>query len=500
MLYFPKANAGMRGNDMYDVLIIGGGVIGCAVAHRLSEYRGRIAVVEAGADVCQGASRANSGIVHAGFDAVPDTDKARLNVKGARMMQALCNELGVPYGQPGALVLGFTEYDRASLQALFERSLQNDVPGCRLIEGSEALALEPQLNPDVVAALHVPASGLVSPYELTLALANAAARREVSFLLNTKVQHIKPITGGWALHTSQGILRTRAFVNCAGIQGGELHNQISSRPVRVIARRGQYYLLDRANVLPFGMTMFQVPTPMGKGVLVSPTTHGNLLIGPTAEDIPDMADTATTALGLKDLLQKAALTWPRISVRDAITTFSGIRAHEAAGDFIIGAVEGAGEGAFEAIGIESPGLSAAPAIGQELGEWVAYAMNLVHKPMHTPLPPSPKSFSHMSNQERLSAYEQNSDYGRIICRCEMVTEAEVRQAIRQPVGARSLDGVKLRTRAGMGRCQGGFCTPRIVQILCEELGLSPEQVTKFGGDSQILVGRIDDMREEVQHE
>ena len=388
---------------MYDVLIIGGGVIGCAVAHRLSEYRGHVALVEAGADVCQGASRANSGIVHAGFDAVPGTDKARLNVKGARMMQALCSQLGVPYGQPGAMVLGYTQDDRASLQALYERSLQNEVPGCRLIEGREALAMEPQLNPDVVAALHVPGSGLVSPYELTLALANAAARRDVRFLLNTAVKRIKPIKGGWALHTSQGILRTRAFVNCAGIHAGELHNQVSSRPVRMIARRGQYYLLDRAHVLPFGMTMFQVPTPMGKGVLVSPTTHGNLLIGPTAEDIPDMADTSTTAQGLQEVLQKAALTWPKISVRDAITTFSGIRAHEAGGDFIIGAVEGAGEGAFEAIGIESPGLSASPAIGQELGDWVAYAMQLVHKPTLPTLPAPLKSFSHMSNQERQDA-------------------------------------------------------------------------------------------------
>ncbi|NLD51612.1 MAG: NAD(P)/FAD-dependent oxidoreductase [Clostridiales bacterium] len=481
---------------MYDVLIIGGGVIGCAVAHRLSEYRGHMAVVEAGPDVCQGASRANSGIVHAGFDAVPGTEKARLNVKGARMMQALCNALGVPYGQPGAMVLGFSEDDRASLQTLYKRALQNEVSGCRLIEGREALTMEPQLNPAVVAALHVPASGLVSPYELTLALANAAARREVAFLLNTRVQSIKPVAGGWALHTNREILRTRAFVNCAGIFGGELHNQVSSRPVRIIARRGQYYLLDRAPVLPFGMTMFQVPTAMGKGVLVSPTTHGNLLIGPTAEDIPDMTDTATTASGLQEVLQKAALTWPAISVQDTITTFSGIRAHEAAGDFIIGAVEGAKEGAFEAIGIESPGLSAAPAIGQELGDWVAYAMQLVHKPTLTPLPPAPKFFRHMSNAEKQSACEKNSDYGHIVCRCEMVTEAEVRQAIRQPVGARNLDGVKLRTRAGMGRCQGGFCSPRILHILCEELGLAPEQVTKFGGASQILVGRLQDIAKE----
>ena len=478
---------------MYDVLIIGAGVIGCAVARQIAQYEGKVAVLDKAADVSEGASKANSGIVHAGYDAAPGSEKARLNVKGAAMYPQLCRTLGLPYGQPGALVLAFDEADRAAIEALEAQSLVNGVAGCCLIERDEVLRLEPNVNPAVVCALHVPTSGLVSPYELTHALANAAAYGGVEFQLETEVTGIERADDAWILHTNKGPMKTRAFVNCAGVYGGVLHNMISTRPVRIIPRRGQYYLLDRDEHLPFGMTLFQVPTKMGKGVLISPTTHGNLLIGPTAEDIEDGGDTVTTGLGLSDVLSKAALTWPDINIRSVITNFSGVRAHEVGGDFIIGAVEGAADGAFEAIGIESPGLTAAPAIGEELGIWVAYSLQLPKKRYLREPPPMPKAFSHMSPQEREAAYQQDPEYGRIVCRCETVTEAEVRQAIRQPVGARTLDGVKRRTRAGMGRCQGGFCSPRVVQILCEELGMRPDEVTKFGGDSWLLAGTLDSM-------
>jgi len=481
---------------MYDVLVIGGGVIGCAVVRQLSRYVGNIALLERSQDVSEGASKANSGIVHAGYDAEPGSDKARLNVKGARMYSALCRELGVPYGQPGALVLGFDEADRSKIEKLYQQSLQNGVEGCRIISKDEILALEPNINPDVLAALHVPGSGLVSPYEITHALANAACHNGVSFIMETEVLDMQPIKGGWSIKTNKGSFDTRAFVNCAGVYGACLHNKISPRKLTMIPRRGQYYLMDRENTLGFTMTIFQVPTDMGKGVLISPTTHGNLLIGPTAEDIDDPEDARTTAEGLSDVLKKAAKTWPGITVRSVITNFSGIRAHEAGGDFVIGAVDGAADGAFEAIGIESPGLSAAPAIGEELGDWVAYSLQLPMKAYMPPVQPKPKAFSHMNMAERQQAFHQDPDYGRIVCRCETVTEAEVRAAIREPVGAKNLDGIKRRTRAGMGRCQGGFCGPRVVQLLCEELGLKPEQVTKFGGKSQILLGTLEDTLKE----
>lgn len=475
---------------MVDIAIIGAGVIGCAIAQRLARYAGRFVVLDRAHDVSEGASKANSGIVHAGYDAKPGTEKARLNVKGAGMMKGLCRSLGVPYGQPGALVLGFQEGDRPALEALYHNAQANGVKGCRLIDREEILRLEPQVNPEVLLALEVPDSGLVSPYELTHALADSAAENGVAFRLGTTVTGLRHEDGAWVLETGGDALRARAVINCAGVQAAGLHNSISTRQVTIIPRRGQYYLLDHTVPLLFSRTLFQVPTSMGKGVLVSPTTHGNLLLGPTAEDIRDGFDDATTQKGLQEVLSKARLTFPGVSLRQVITTFSGIRAHEAGGDFLIGAVEGAPEGAFEAIGIESPGLSAAPAIGEELGDWVAYSLKL-EKNLHYIAPtPLPKPFSGMNESERRAAYENDPDYGRIVCRCEQVTEAEVRRAIRRPVGATSLDGVKRRTRAGMGRCQGGFCSTRVMQILAEELGQGLMDITKSGGASRVLMGGI----------
>lgn len=486
---------------MYDVIIIGAGVIGCAVAQEVGKYEGKVLVLDRADDVSEGASKANSGLVHAGHDAQPGSEKARLNVKGAKMYPQLCRKLGVPYGQPGAMVLAFNEDDRETLEKLLAQSIVNEVEDCRIINHDEILSMEPNVNPDVVCALYIPSSGLVSPYELTVALANAAAFNGVEFKFETEVSALEPVEEGWAVHTAQGVFNTRAVVNCAGVFAGKLHNMISTRKVSITPRRGQYYLVDRESNLRFGMTMFQVPTAMGKGVLITPTTHGNLIVGPNAEDIDDRLDTSTTAEGLEEVLTTARLTYPGLTVRNVITTFSGIRAHEKGGDFIIGAVEGAKDGAFEAIGIESPGLSAAPAIGEELGIWVAYSLQLKKKQPLLEMPPLPKSFSHMSEKERVEAYNQDSDYGQIICRCETVTEAEVRQSIRQKVGAKNIDGVKRRTRAGMGRCQGGFCSPRIAQILSEELGINLEEVTKFGGESRLLVGELDDFQsEDMKHE
>lgn len=475
---------------MYDLVIVGAGVIGCAIAQRMGEFSGKFLVIDKADDVSQGASKANSGIVHAGYDAKAGTEKARLNVKGARMMQALCQRLGVPYGVPGALVLGFQEEDRPTLTALLNNAALNGVEGCRLIERAEILALEPHVNPKVLLALLVPSSGLVSPYELTCALADSAAENGVEFMLDTAATALSNQDGVWQVHTDKEIIQSRAVINCAGTGAGVLHNQISSRRVNIIPRRGQYYLLDHTLPLKFRSTLFQVPTKMGKGVLVSPTTHGNMLLGPTAEDIPDGEDIATTGAGLMDVMSKVKLTYPEVSLRDVITTFSGIRAHEVKGDFIIGAVEGAIPGAFEAIGIESPGLSAAPAIGQEMGDWIAYYLQLQKNTEYTAPTPLEKPFNGMNEAERRAAFENDPDYGRIVCRCEQVTEAEVRRAIRRPVGARSLDGVKRRTRAGMGRCQGGFCSTRVMQILSEELALGLNEVTKSGRGSWVLGGGI----------
>ncbi|MDD2560792.1 MAG: NAD(P)/FAD-dependent oxidoreductase [Eubacteriales bacterium] len=479
---------------MQDVIIIGAGVVGCAIAQRLGRYSGKVLVLEAANDVSCGASKANSGIVHAGYDAVPGTDKARLNTNGARMMQGLCSSLGVPYGKPGALVLGFDADSKPALEALLKKAKKNGVPGCRIIGREEILAMEPRVNPEVSYALYVPESGLVSPYELTCALADSAAENGVQFQMNTRVKSLRREGDAWLVQTDRGDYTSRTVVNCAGVGAGELHNQISSRQVEIIPRRGQYYLLDHTLPLSFQMTLFQLPTPMGKGVLVTPTTHGNILFGPTAEDIPEGEDTATTHEGLQEVLKKVRLSYPGANTRTVITTFSGVRAHEKGGDFIIGAVEGAPEGAFEAIGIESPGLTAAPAIGEEMGDWVAYFLKLPANPRYIPPTPVPKAFSAMTEQERRVACQTDPDYGKVICRCETVTEAEVRRAVRRPVGARDIDGVKRRVRAGMGRCQGGFCMTRVMEIISEETGIPFEEVSKKGSDSAVLTGPIGEAR------
>ena len=484
---------------MYDAIVIGAGVVGCAVAQQLSRYDGKLLVIDRMEDVADGASKANSGIVHAGFDAHPGTEKARLNVKGAKMYKKLANQLGVPYGQPGALVLGFSEEDRKTLENLLAQAVANDVEGCRIVEHDEILKMEPNTNPDVVCALYAPTSGLVSPYEMTCALADSAAENGAEFKLSNPVLEIKPTSdGNWLVITERDEYKTRAVVNCAGMGSGILHNMISTRKVKLIARRGEYYLLDHMAEIPFTMTMFQCPTKMGKGVLVSPTTHGNILLGPTADDIDDGYDVATTRQGLDDVLAKVRLTWKNVNLRQVITTFSGIRAHEEHGDFIIGKVEGAPAGAYEAVGVESPGLSAAPAIGQELGDEVAAFLGLKKDEGWKEPTPLPKTFRTMTDEERAEAYAKDPEYGVLVCRCEQVTEAEIRAAIRRPVGARSIDGVKRRTRAGMGRCQGGFCSPRVMEILCEELGVSPLDITKCGGESKLLVGTLHQIAKEAR--
>lgn len=472
-----------------DIIIIGGGVVGCAVARLLSRYQADIALLEGASDVAEGASKANSGIVHAGFDAKPGTLKAKLNVEGARMYPALCAEVDAPYGQPGAMVLAFTEEERAHVQTLYEQGVANGVEGLRVIEREEILSLEPNVNPDVVCALLAPTSGITSPYELTCALADQAAVNGVEFHLNTYVKSVRPGGAGYALDTTRGEMEARIVVNCAGVESARLHNMLSPKPLTIIPRKGEYYLLDHTKPLAFSMTMFQTPTKMGKGVLVSPTVHGNLLLGPSAIDVEDGTAVETTAQALGLVADAARKTWPGESLRSVITTFAGIRAHEANGDFVIGAVEGA-PGAYETVGIESPGLTSAPAIAQMLVEQIARENSLSKKAEWKPAPRREKPFYAMTLEERVAVVQKDPSYGTLVCRCEEVTEAEIRAAIRRPVGARTIDAVKRRTRAGMGRCQGGFCSPRVLEILSEELGIDPTEVTKCGGDSRLLVGTI----------
>lgn len=474
-----------------DILIIGSGITGCSAARELSRYQASVIVLDRESDLAEGATKANSGIVHAGYDAVPGSKKAFYNVRGAAMYPELCAALGVPYANNGALVIAFDEGDRQTLEKLKERGENNGVSGLEILEKDTLLALEPALNPEVLCALSVPTSAIVSPYEMAFALADDAALNGTEFCFNEEVASVRRLEdGSFQVLTGSGEYRCRVLLNCAGASGAELHNQLSPRKLRIINRRGQYYLLDRAVRQPFSRTVFQCPSVMGKGVLVSPTVHGNLLLGPTAEDIEDPLDTSTTANGLSEVLKKAARTWPDVSVRSNITNFSGIRAHLESDDFIVGPCEGV-PGYFEAIGIESPGLSSAPAIGADLARMISSFLGLPEKERLISYELPPRPFHEMSDEERELAIGRDPEYGNIICRCEVVTEAEIRRAIRRPVGARSVDGVKRRTRAGMGRCQGGFCLPRVAAIISEETGIPLLEVTKNGGKSLLLSDTVE---------
>ena len=475
-----------------DVIIAGAGITGVSVARELSRYDVSVTVLERGGDIAEGATKANSGIVHAGYDALPGTRKAFYNTRGASMFPGLCNSLSVPYRKCGALVIGFDADDFQTLEKLYHRGILNGVKNLRLLTREETLDKEPSLNQEICGALDVPESAIVSPYELAYAIADDAALNGVRFLFGQNISSVsRSSQDRWKIETSSGCLfHCKIFINCAGASGAELHNMISDIRFHMTHRRGQYYLLDRSVSPPFTRTVFQCPSAMGKGVLVSPTVHGNLILGPNAEDIDDPLNTETTQEGLSFVLSRAARTWPAVSVRSNITNFSGVRAHLDTDDFVVGPVSGV-SGAFEAIGIESPGLSSAPAIAADLASLVAGALSLRRKDSVVPPRKLKKSFHDMSDSERADAVRSDPAYGKIVCRCEMVTEAEIRDAIHRPVGAGTVDGIKRRTRAGMGRCQGGFCSPRVARIISEEKGIPMLEVTKDGGNSYLLSDTVE---------
>ena len=477
---------------MYDVLIIGGGVTGSAIARELSRYDLKTALFEKGEDVCSGTSKANSGIAHAGFDAAPGSLKAKMNIRGSQMMEELSRKLDFPYKRNGSLVLCFDEKDRPRLEKLLQQGKENGVEGLEILEKKELLALEPALSEEVVCALHAPTGGIVCPFKLTIALAENAAVNGVEFHLKEGVKRVQPGTvEGYTVETGKGTYETRIVVNAAGLYGDEIHNQVSGEKLHITPRKGEYCLMDKKIGQLVSHTIFQMPTAMGKGVLVTPTVHGNLMVGPTATDISDKEGVDTTAEGLDEVLKKAALSVKSLPRGVTITSFAGLRAHEDHDDFILGEVKDA-PGFFDAVGIESPGLTSAPAIG----EWMAE--KIVEKLRKTQKVDEKKDFQEtrkdipniasMDQAEAAALIAENPAYGTIICRCEKVTEGEIIDAIRRPLGARSLDGIKRRTRAGMGRCQAGFCSTKVMDILARELGIPLEEVTKAGGASRMLTG------------
>ena len=470
---------------LLDVIIIGAGVSGSACARELSRKKAEILVLEKEEDVCCGTSKANSAIVHAGFDAKMGTMKAKMNVEGSRLMPQLAKDLDIHFEKCGSLVLCMSEEDLPALQKLYENGVANGVEQLEILDRNRLKEMEPNVSDDAVAALWAPTGGIICPFSLNYALAENAYTNGAAFQFNTEVQGFEKLEEGWLVKTNRGDFAAKVVVNAAGVYAAHLHNQVSEEAMQIVARKGEYYLLDK-QASCVNHTVFTLPNKMGKGVLVSPTVHGNTIVGPTATDIPGYEDTATTAEGLQDAGEKASYMIKNLPLRQVITTFSGLRAHGNKNDFVI---EEVAPGFIDCAAIESPGLSACPAIGRYVASLVQNILNLEENTEFVGTRKGILNPSVLSVEERNALIKEQPGYGQIICRCESVSEGEILDAIHRPLGATSLDGVKRRVRAGMGRCQGGFCAPRVMEILARELGVPQTEVTKSGPGSELLVGR-----------
>ena len=475
-------------NKQYDVVIIGAGVTGCAAARYISRYNVHAAVIERAEDVCAfGASKANSAIVHAGFDAPTGSLMAKLNVEGSRIMPKLAKELDFSYMNNGSLVVCMDEADYGKLERLYQNGLKNGVEGLEIVRGERLREIEPAVRREAYAALWAPTGAIICPFGLTIALAENAAANGVEFIFNTAVTALRHEQGAWSVQTDKELIRADAVINAAGTYADVLHNMVSTRKLHITPRRGDYCLLDKNTGSFVSHTIFQLPGKLGKGVLVSPTVHGNTIVGPTAIDIEDREGTNTTAEGLNDLIEKAGATVENLPIRQTITSCAGLRAHEDHHEFVIGEAEGAQQ-FIDCAGIESPGLTSSPAIGLHVSELMRNLMGLKEKEHFIATRRGVLDPKTLSKEDYQKLIREKPAYGQIICRCEQVTEGEILDAIHRPLGAKSLDGVKRRTRAGMGRCQAGFCSPRVMAILARELGVDEAEITKSGGHSQLLTG------------
>lgn len=477
---------------MYDVIIIGAGASGAAIARELSRYQGRFCVLEKEADICCGTSKANSGIVHAGFDAEEGSLMAKLNVEGNKMMEKLSKELDFSYQKNGSLVVCTNESEVEKLNELLERGKRNGVEGLQILDREELKALEPNISDEAVAALYAPTGGIVCPFGLTIAFAENAAQNGVEFCLDQEVKKIeRRIAGGYRICTQDTMYETKVIVNAAGVYADVFHNMVSEKKLHITPRKGEYFLLDKTTGAHVSHTVFTLPGKFGKGVLVTPTVHGNLLVGPTAMDIEEKEGTDTTAQGMEEIRKKAQRSVKEIPFRQVITGFAGLRAHEEGHEFIIKEVEDA-PGFIDCAGIESPGLTSAPAIGRMAAELAKKILDLKENPAFCGARKGILNPAELTAKERNELIRKNPAYGRIVCRCEMISEGEILDAIHRPLGATTMDGIKRRTRAGMGRCQAGFCTPKTMEILERELKIRQEEITKNGAGSEMIVGRNKD--------
>lgn len=477
----------------YDVAIIGAGVCGAMIARELSKLNMKVVVLEKCNDISMGTTKANSAIVHAGFDAENNSLKAKLNVQGASLMAYYCNKLNVPYKNIGSLVVAYSWEEMQTLEDLFERGFNNGVPNMQVISQEKLREMEPYISEKAIGALWAPTAGIVSPYELAIAAMENAVINGVRVKRNSGVFDIEYKDEMFLISSASGVIKAKYIINCAGVFADQIAKMIGDTSFKIIPRKGEYYLLDKTEAKMVNHVLFRCPSNMGKGILITPTVHGNVLMGPTAIDLDfdSKLDVDTTSDGLDTVKNEIRQVIPQLTTRNAITSFAGLRAHIEGNhsDFIIGPSEANGK-FINVAGIESPGLTAAPAIARYVGQiFRSIAPQYERKSEFTATRPAPVRVNELSEEERRKLVEKDKRYGKIVCRCEGITEGEIIDAIKAPCGARDVDGVKRRTRAGMGRCQSGFCGSKVVEILARELDLPMNQITKNGNRSKILYGK-----------
>lgn len=486
---------------MFDVAIIGAGIAGSAVARQLSRYDLKIVVLEKGVEVCQGTTKANSAIVHGGFDAKEGTLKAKLNVLGCKMYPSICKELSVEYKNNGSLVLAFNENDMKHIHELYERGLKNGAKDIEIINGEKVKEIEPNINDDVVGALWCKSSGIVCPFNLNIALMENAITNGVKLRLESEVLDIKKIEDNcFQIKTKKEIIKSKYIINAAGVYSDKINNLIGGNEFYIIPRKGEYKVLDKSEGYKASHTLFTCPTEKGKGVLVTKTVHGNLLVGPNAK-VVEKDDITTSKSGLKEIMDGGRKSIPNIDFSKTITSFAGVRATPNTGDFMIFKSKVA-KGFINVAGIESPGLASAPAIALYVDDLLKEIMYEDNKKLElnksfNPIRLKNKAFMEMSIEEQKEILSKDERYKTIICRCENITEGEIVDAINRPCGAKTVDGVKRRVRPGMGRCQGGFCGPKVVEILARELNITPQEVLKDYENSKMLVGKAKEVRGET---
>lgn len=476
---------------IYDVVVAGAGVIGGMVARELSKYKLSVLMLEKEYDVACGASKANSGIVHGGFDPEPDTLKAKLNFEGVEKLFETAKMLNVPCKRNGSFVCAFSKEEDAAVRELYERGLENGVKGMEILSGDKAREIEPELSKEITSVLSVPSAGIVCPYELTVAAVGNAMDNGAELKTEFEISKINKENDCFVIESADGEqVKAKYLVNCAGGFSDKISALAGDDSFTIIPRAGEYLLLDKLEGKRVEHTIFQVPSKEGKGILVSPTVDGNLLTGPTAIKVDSPENKKTTKDGMDTVIKLAAKSVPSIAFRNVITSFSGVRSSEQGGDFIIGESETV-KNLINVAAIDSPGLSSCVSIAEYVADILKNTgLDMQINPEFDPNRENPHFFREMNDDEKNEFIKSHPEYGKIVCRCETVSEGEIRAAIKRNPPARDVDGVKRRTRSGMGRCQGGFCGPYVMKLIAEENKIAKEEVTKKGKNSNMVIGKI----------